>query len=104
MQSILSKNIEELKKLCSLFKIKRLHAFGSIVSNKFNSESDVDFLIAFEDNISIEQYTDNYFSFHYKLKELFNRKVDLITEKSLKNPYFIESIDESKKLIYEAGS
>ena len=83
-------------------KVKKLYAFGSVVSNQFKPESDIDFLISFDENISAEQYTENYFSLHYKLKELFNRKIDLITEKSLKNPYFIESVNKSKELIYEA--
>lgn len=101
VSSFLSDKIDELKKLCSTFQIKKLYAFGSVVSGEFNDKSDLDFLISFKENISIEEYTDNYFSFHYKLKKIFNRKIDLVTEKSLKNPYFIESIEKSKQLIYE---
>ena len=102
MQNLLTDKINDLKKICNSFRVKKLYAFGSIVSNKFNNESDIDFLISFDENIPLEQYADNYFSIHYKLKELFKRKIDLVTERSLKNPYFIESIDESKQLIYEA--
>lgn len=102
MQKLLSNKLNELKNICSLLKVKKLYAFGSVVSNQFKPESDIDFLISFDENISAEQYTENYFSLHYKLKELFNRKIDLITEKSLKNPYFIESVNKSKELIYEA--
>jgi predicted nucleotidyltransferase len=64
-------------------------------------KSDIDILISFKD-ISIEKYTDNYFELHYKLEELFNRKIDLLTENSLSNPYFIESIEETKQLLYAA--
>jgi hypothetical protein len=67
----------------------------------FNDKSDIDILISFKD-ISIEKYTDNYFELHYKLEELFNRKIDLLTENSLSNPYFIESIEETKQLLYAA--
>jgi predicted nucleotidyltransferase len=102
MQSLLYDNMSELKKLCRLFKVKKLYAFGAVVANTFHKESDIDFLISFQDNISIAQYTENYFSLHYKLKEIFNIKIDLITKKPLQNPYFIESIEESKQLIYEA--
>ena len=102
MQTLLRNKISELNNLCSYFKVKKLYAFGSVVSNKFNNDSDIDFLISFEENISAEQYSDNYFSLRNKLKELFKRKIDLVTEKSLKNPYFIESVNESKQLIYEA--
>ena len=64
-------------------------------------KSDVDILISF-DNLSIEQYTDNYFDLHYKLESLFNRKIDLLTERSLSNPYFIKALEQTKKLVYAA--
>jgi hypothetical protein len=67
----------------------------------FNDKSDIDILILFKD-LSIEKYTNNYFELHYKLEELFNRKIDLLTENSLSNPYFIESIEETKQLLYAA--
>jgi hypothetical protein len=102
MQAILEKHIEDLKLLCKTFKIKRLYVFGSIVSENFTDKSDIDFLISFADNVTIEEYTANYFSLHYKLRELFLREIDIVTENSLSNPYFIQSINESKKLIYEA--
>ncbi len=102
MQAIIEQHIEEVKLLCITFKIKRLYAFGSVVSERFNDQSDIDFLISFADNVSIEEYTANYFSLHYKLRELFHREIDIVTENSLSNPYFIQSINESKKLIYEA--
>jgi len=76
-----------------------MYAFGSVCTDKFNNNSDIDFLISFED-ISYEQYTDNYFDLHYKLQDLFNRRIDLLTENSLSNPYFINGVDRTKQLIY----
>ncbi len=102
MQLIIEKRIDDLKSICQTLKIKRLYIFGSAVSEEFNDRSDIDFLISFDDNLSVEEYTNNYFSLHYKLKELFNREIDIVTERTLSNPYFIESINETKKLIYEA--
>jgi predicted nucleotidyltransferase len=102
MQKILENKIKDLQIIFSTLGVKRLYAFGSVVSDKFNTESDIDFLISFGDKLSIEEYTNNYFSLHYKLQDLFKRKIDLVTERTLSNPYFIESIDESKQLIYEA--
>ncbi len=102
MQNIIENKLDELKKLCKTLKIKRMYAFGSVVSDdNFNKNSDIDFLISFIDNITIEEYTDNYFSLHYKLKDLFNRKIDIVTERTLSNPYFIENINKTKELIYE---
>jgi uncharacterized protein len=103
MQPILELRKEEIKNICERLKIRRLYAFGSAVSaDKFRENSDIDFLISFEESISPEEYSENYFQLHYKLRELFDREIDVITERSLSNPYFIESINKNKVLIYEA--
>lgn len=101
MNKIISDKVEELKKLCNAYSVKSMYAFGSVCTDRFNDKSDIDFLISF-DNLSIEQYTDNYFDLHYKLENLFNRKIDLLTDKSLSNPYFITGVEQTKKLIYAA--
>ena len=80
---------------------KIMYVFGSAVTSDFSESSDVDILISFKD-ISFEKYTDNYFELHDALVKLFQRKVDLITERSLSNPYFIESIEKTKQLLYAA--
>lgn len=101
MQPFIKEKLEELTKICKSFDVKAIHVFGSACTDGFQEDSDIDILIAFKD-ISIEKYTDNYFNLHYKLQELFGRKIDLITENSLSNPYFIESIEETKQLLYAA--
>jgi uncharacterized protein len=101
MNKIIKDNTEALKELCKVYDIKTMYVFGSVCTDKFSDESDIDILISFKD-ISIEKYTDNYFELHYKLEKLFNRKIDLLTENSLSNPYFIESVEETKQLFYAA--
>jgi predicted nucleotidyltransferase len=98
---IINKKLE-LIKICKDLNIKRMNIFGSAVTNSFNDESDIDFLISFNEEISNKEYADNYFKLHYKLRELFNRKIDIITERTLSNPYFIKSINNTKELVYEA--
>ncbi len=102
MQKIIEANKEKLIQLCKKFDVESMYVFGSASSEGFNETSDIDILISFKKDITIELYTDNYFELHYKHEELFNRKVDLITDKSLSNPYFIESVEETKKLLYAA--
>ncbi len=101
MNKIVTDRIEELKELCDIYNVKAMYVFGSVCTDKFNDKSDIDILISF-DNLSIEQYTDNYFDLHYKLQDLFGRKIDLITDKSLSNPYFIKGVEKTKQLIYAA--
>lgn len=102
MNQIIEHKKGELIDLCRFLKIKRMDVFGSSVSGLFDKDSDIDFLISFADDLSIKEYTENYFTLQYKLRELFNREVDIVTEKSLSNPYFIDSINKTKVLIYEA--
>ena len=99
MNKVITDKLEELKALCKKHDVKTMHVFGSACHSHFNEQSDIDFLISF-DNIPFDQYTDNYFELHYKLQDLFDRKIDLLTDKSISNPYFIQSINQSKQLIY----
>ena len=78
-----------------------MHLFGSGANGDFGASSDVDILVSFKD-IPFERYTDNYFELHDALVVLFGRKVDLITDKSLSNPYFIRSVEATKQLLYAA--
>ncbi len=101
MNPIIGDKLDKIKYLCQLYDIKSMCVFGSTCSDKFNEKSDIDILISFKD-ISIEKYTDNYFELHDRLEELLNRKIDLLTENSLSNPYFIEAVEETKLLLYAA--
>lgn len=92
---------QHLKKLCKSHRVKSLYAFGSVLENRFNKESDIDFLVNFQE-MEILDYADNYFNFLFALEDFFKRKIDLGTEKSLKNPYFIQEINQKKQLIYES--
>ena len=102
MNKIITENITKLKELCKQYKVNSLYVFGSVIKNNFNENSDIDFLISFDKHISIEEYTDNYFALQYQLRAIFKREIDLITDKSLSNPYFIESIEQTKQQLYGA--
>jgi len=97
----LQQKLPEVQRLFKEHKIKRAYAFGSVVTDKFNDESDVDFLISFEDNLDPLVSGENYWSLLETFQDLFKRDVDLVTERSLRNPYFIERLNETKQLIYE---
>ena len=48
--------------LCKTHKVKSLYAFGSVLTEKFSKESDIDLIVDFT-NIGVEDYADNYFDF-----------------------------------------
>ncbi|MDR0332555.1 MAG: nucleotidyltransferase domain-containing protein [Dysgonamonadaceae bacterium] len=101
MASVISEKLLLLRALCVAYDVKTMYVFGSVCTDKFNADSDIDMLVSFKE-LSIEKYTDNYFALHEELEKLFDRKIDLVTENSLSNPYFIQSIDETKQLLYAA--
>ena len=99
MQRLLNENMDKIKALCMTHNVKNLFAFGSICTDKFNDQSDIDLLISFT-QMDYGDYADTYFELADQFEKLFKRHVDLITEKSLKNPYFINSVNQTKTLIY----
>lgn len=101
MHRIVLDNIEKLKTLYLRYNVKSLYAFGSVCTDKFNDKSDIDLLISFNP-MDYGDYADTYFELTEKFENLFKRPVDLVTDKSLGNPYFIESINQTKTPIYEA--
>ncbi|MDE5586038.1 MAG: nucleotidyltransferase domain-containing protein, partial [Muribaculaceae bacterium] len=86
---------------CRLYKVRSLAVFGSILTDRFNEHSDVDMLVDFEPmDYERFDYVSNFFNFRDALELLFNRKVDLIEEKALRNKYFISNINRTKQIIY----
>ncbi len=96
---LIEKNIGRLKKLCVKYNVAKLYVFGSVNSDKFNKDSDIDFLVSF-DSVDLEKYADNYFDFKFSLEKIFKRKIDLLEEKAIRNPYLKRSIDKTKRIVY----
>ena len=90
---------EQLADLCSQYNVKTLHAFGSVLSDKFGEQSDVDLIVDF-DKQSVNDHFLNYFDFKYSLEDVFQRKVDLMEEQPIRNSYLRKNIENSKVLLY----
>ena len=90
---------DQIQRLCKNYKVKTLYAFGSILTPKFNKDSDVDLMVDFETTDPIE-YTENYFDLKFELEKVLRRSIDLLESKAIKNPFLKESIDKSKVLVY----
>ncbi len=103
MVGLIEDNYEALKSLCVRYRVRRLELFGSaLTGNDFDSErSDLDFLVEF---LPLKQgeYADAYFGLLEAIENLFNRDVDLVMTGAIKNPYFLESINKSRKVLYAA--
>ena len=99
MNPLINANIIKIQNACKDFSVDKLYVFGSFARNENTKNSDIDFLVSFKESIPTN-YFDNFFDFQFKLEEIFNKKVDLISENTLKNPYLIKSINADKIKIY----
>ena len=97
--NVIDRNIKMVHTLCQKYKVNKLFVFGSILTEKFKEESDIDLIVDFG-NVELYDYADNYFDFKFSLEELFKRDVDLLENQAIKNPYLRKSIDSNKQLIY----
>ncbi|MGE0883624.1 MAG: nucleotidyltransferase family protein [Blastocatellales bacterium] len=96
----LDKYSEQIKESCEQFEVLRLDLFGSATRDDFNEErSDLDFLVTFDEPTRIG-YFDRYFGLMEKLSEVFNRKVDLVEEKAITNPYFRKVVNRERKRVF----
>ncbi len=100
IQPYLPQVIELFKK----HKIINAYVFGSVLTDKFNSNSDVDFLVTIQSDLDPLETGEHLWDLTYELEDLLKRDVDLLTERSLKNPYFIQRLNETKFAIYGFGS
>jgi predicted nucleotidyltransferase len=92
----------ELEALCRRYQVLRLDVFGSAAAGDFRPDgSDLDFLVEF-DTAANAGYADRYFGLLESLEELFGRPVDLVVASAIKNPYFRESVQKTKALLYAA--
>lgn len=92
---LIGNNIQKIASLCQRYNVSKLFVFGSILTSRFNEESDVDLLVTFN-----KSEVKDYFDFKYSLEELLGRKVDLLEEQTIQNPYLKKNVDATKTLIY----
>ncbi len=93
--------IKEITQLCQANSVRTLYAFGSVLTPRFNEESDIDLLVDIEAE-GYKDYADRYFNLKFSLEDMLLRKIDLLEEKAIRNKYLREELEETKSLIYGA--
>ena len=96
---LIENNIQKIIDLCKKHKVHKLFVFGSILTNRFNKENDVDFIVNF-DKAQVTDYFSNFFDLKYALQDVLGREVDLLEEHAICNHYLKENIERTKALIY----
>lgn len=97
----IERHLQRIIDLCRKYRVKSLAVFGSVLTDRFNNQSDIDFLVNF-DTTDHENwdYVSNYFDLRDALENIFGRRVDLIEESALRNKFFIANVNRTKQIIY----
>ena len=83
--NLIESNMDKIIALCKKYKVSKLFVFGSILTNRFNKENDVDFIVNFD---------------KAQVEDVLGREVDLLEEHAICNHYLKENIERTKALIY----
>jgi hypothetical protein len=103
MTAVIEQNKDSLAELCRRYHVASLEVFGSAAADDFDDPtSDLDFLVEFDSTVKDNRF-DNFFALLDELQALFGRPVDLVEPGGLKNPYFIESVNRTRRRIYAAS-
>jgi predicted nucleotidyltransferase len=102
MLPLIEQNRQAIAELCQRFGVKSLEIFGSAASGEFNpGKSDLDFFVEFLSN-EWQGAADNWFGLQEALEDLFHCKVDLVSVRTAKNPYFLRVANEHRISLYAA--
>jgi len=102
MQMLVDQKREELESLCRQHRVRRLELFGSAATESHGAEpGDLDFLVEFLP-LAPGEHADAYFGLLAGLEVLFARPVDLVMTRAVRNPYFRQSIDRTRRIVYAA--
>ena len=96
---LIRRNLSQIITLCEKHKVKERCVFGSVLTDSFNKNSDVDFTVVF-DKTAVGDYFTNFFDFKFALEELLHRDVDLIEYEAIRNLLFKNEVDQTKQAIY----
>ena len=99
MVSAVSLDRAAIAALCREFGVRRLVVFGSILTDRFDDSSDVDFLVEFGDD---DDRFEAFFGLKEALESLLGRPVDLVAPAALDNPYFAASVEQNSEELYAA--
>ena len=91
---------EKLRSYCGKWRIRELSLFGSVLTDEFRPDSDIDVLVVFEDEAAWDLW--DRLDAEEELRQLLGRKVDLVEKQSLKNPFRRHHILQNREVVYEA--
>ena len=101
--TLIEQHIKQIARLCEMNKVRALFAFGSVTTDKFRPDSDIDLVVDIDDNDPIS-YSDKYFNLKFQLEDILKRQIDLLEQKAIRNNFLRNEIERTKVQIYGKGS
>ncbi len=86
--------------LCQKYQVEALYAFGSVLTDRFSEHSDLDFFVIMPTSLDPLEKGENLLALWLALEKLFARRIDLLTDTSVKNSYLQDEILAHKTLLY----
>ncbi|WP_295731600.1 nucleotidyltransferase family protein [uncultured Muribaculum sp.] len=96
-------NLHRIFELCKKYRVRKLYVFGSILTDRFSEDSDVDFAVDFDKeaiNRDNMDWADLFFDFLHEMESLLKRKVDMVFDGNITNSVFRKELDRTKRLVY----
>ena len=84
---------------CRRYDVKKLELFGSAAKGDMREDSDLDFIVEFNSS-DYKGMFDRYMGLLEELEMNFKRKIDLLTSRSIRNPFFKNSVEREKMTVY----
>ena len=102
MNELIKNRRAGIESLCRRYDVARLDVFGSATTGGFDvTRSDVDFVVEFQRSARWSP-ADQYFGLLEELESLLGRRVDLVCARAMRNPYFIQSVNATRRPLYAA--
>ncbi len=101
MIDVVTRHLDEIAALCRQFGVRRLDLFGSAAAGAFDpATSDLDFVATFADTTA-PNYAERYLNFADALEALFGRPVDVVIDRSIRNPHFRRAVEATRQPVYD---
>jgi uncharacterized protein len=92
--------MERIGTFCRKWRVNELSLFGSILREDFRPDSDIDVLVAFQDDAGWSLW--DLIEMRDELRDLFGREVDLVEKDALRNPFRRKEILGTREVVYAA--
>ncbi|HNP96719.1 MAG TPA: nucleotidyltransferase domain-containing protein [Cyclobacteriaceae bacterium] len=100
LYDLIANKRSEFLAICKKHRVTKLYAFGSSITSEFKEHSDIDFVVDLDIEDPIE-FGETLLALWDEFESLFERRIDLLTDDSISNPFLRKSIDSTRKLVYD---